>query len=150
MDVNAKLKHVKKVLLKILLNFLILYQQYLWLTMKGFIMWSLILSELKELAFFFFILTYFLAALSSSWSLVVGPSVRPSVRWSTFVKKWSLDYQMRVTEWLSDWVTEWPSDWVTELLSDWLSDWATEWLSDWMTEILWLKFCDWNFVTEIL
>ena len=39
----------------------------------------------------------FLASLSSSRSLVVswlvGPSVRPSIRWSeTFVKKWPLEY----------------------------------------------------------
>ena len=25
-----------------------------------------------------------------------------------------------------------------------------EWLSGWMTKILWLKFCDWNFVSKFL
>jgi hypothetical protein len=69
--------------------------------------------------------TLFLAALSSSRSLVVGRSVRRSVRPSViFVKKWPLEYQM------SDWVTEWLSDWVTEWLSDWVTEWLTEWLSD--------------------
>ena len=95
----------------------------------------------------------FLAALSSSWSLVVGPSVGPSgyvcekvifrvSNESEGVTEWVSDW---VIEWLSDWVTEWLSDWVTEWLSDWvterLSDWVTKWLSDWVTK--WLKFCYW-------
>ena len=123
----------------------------------------------------------FLAALSSSWNLVVRPTVRRSVRQSVrrsvrrsvcrsvhrsviFVKKWSLEYQMRVSEWWSDWVTEWLSEgvnqWMSEWVNQWMSNWVTEWLSVWVTEwlndlnfvteILWLNFCYSNVVTQIL
>ena len=57
----------------------------------------------------FFVKWSFLAALSSSWSLVVHWSVGRSVRLSTFVKKWPLEYQ--VSEWVSEWVSKWGSEW---------------------------------------
>ena len=102
----------------------------------------------------------FLAALSSSWSLVVcplvrplvRPSVRPSVRSSVCPSVYLCEKVIFRVSNESEWVMEWPSDWVTE----WLSDWMTKilWLKfcywKFETEILWLKFCDWNFVTQIL
>ena len=90
----------------------------------------------------------FLAALSSSWSLVVRRSVRRSVGPSVRLPMWKSDLLSIKWEWLSKWVTEWVSDWVSEWVSDWvtelLSDWVTEWLSDWVTEFfVWLKkICD--------
>ena len=83
----------------------------------------------------------FLAALSSSRSIVVGPSVGRSVYVCEKVIFRISNESEWVIEWLSDWVTEWLSDWVTE----WLSDWVNGWLRDCVTE--WLN--DWNFVTEI-
>ena len=73
---------------------------------------------------------YFLAALSSSRSLVVGPSVR-----------WSVGQSVRVCLWKSDLVSEWVSDLVSEWPCEWVSD------SNVVTQFLWLKFCDSNFVS---
>ena len=43
---------------------------------------------------------YFLAALSSSRTTVVGPSVGPSVRPLMFVNKWPLEYQKVIKTYL--------------------------------------------------
>ena len=61
---------------------------------------------------------FFLAALSSSRSLVVRLSVGDVCEKVIF----------RVSnEWVSDGLTEWLSEWENE----WMSEWVTEWLSDW-------------------
>ena len=89
----------------------------------------------SKISFKKFFIKLIFSCLSSSRSLDVRRSVGPSVRLSVmFVKKWSLEYQMRVSEWWIDWLTDWVSDWVTELLSDWVTEWLSDWVTEWLND----------------
>ena len=76
-----------------------------------FLVWSQVLFY-HNLSFFTVCLKMshcfiFLAALSSSWSLVVRPSIRPLVGRSVHLCENVTFRLFRVSEWVSEWVSDW-------------------------------------------
>ena len=103
--------------------------------------------------------------MSSSWSLAVGPLVRPSVRLLMFVKKWPLEYQKVIETYLPTYLWDSSdssdsndsrdssdssdssdcsdcsdssnsSDSIKNLATSLQKEWVSEWVSEWIMQTL--------------